>query len=239
MKKSVQALLNRRRARYAQMVFAALALLGVLAIVFILFSFATDGPLAQLLATPTPTFTPTLPPSSTPSPNPATPTPKFTDTPTPTEGPSPTPTPITYVVVEGDTLFSIALQFTTTVDAIAIANGIAITAPLSIGQTLIIPQPGSVQTPTPTPLPTGLPRGARIQYTVMLGDTLEIIAAKFNSTPEDIARQNRRNNKDLTNADLRAGDVLIVRINLVTPVPTATATPTAASTTTATGTATP
>jgi LysM repeat protein len=239
MKKSVQALLNRRRARFAQMVFATLALLGVFAIVFILFSFATGGPLAQLLATSTPTSTPTLPPSSTPSPNPATPTPEFTDTPTPTEGPSPTPTPVTYVVVEGDTLFSIALQFTTTVDAIAIANGIAITAPLSIGQTLIVPQPGSVQTPTPTPLPTGLPRGARIQYTVLLGDTLEAIAARFNSTPQDIARQNRRNNQDLTNADLRAGDVIIVRINLVTPVPTATPTTTAAATIAATGTATP
>lgn len=235
MKKSVQALLNRRRARYAQMVFATLALLVVLAIGFIFFSFATGGPIAQLLATSTPTLTPTLPPSSTPSPEPATPTPEFTDTPTPTEGPSPTPTPATYVVVEGDTLFSIALQFTTTVDAIAIANGIAVTAPLSIGQTLIIPQPGSVQTPTPTPLPTGLPRGARIQYTVLLGDTLEAIAGKFNSTPEDIARQNRRNNRDLTNADLRAGDVIVVRVNLVTPVPT----PTATGTLAATGTATP
>jgi LysM repeat protein len=86
-----------------------------------------------------------------------------------------------------------------------------------VGQTLTIPQGQEVQTPTPTPLPTGLPRGARIQYTVLLGDTLEIIAGKFNSTAEDIARQNRRNNQDLTNADLRAGEVLVVRINLVTP----------------------
>jgi LysM repeat protein len=144
---------------------------------------------------------------------------------------------VTYVVVEGDSLFSIAQQFTTTVDAIVIVNGLVGTN-LSIGQTLIIPAPDSVQTPTPTPLPTGLPRAARIQYTVLLGDSLEIIAAKFNSTVEDIARQNRRNNQDLTNADLRAGDVIVVRINLVTPVPTATATTQAASTA-PTGTATP
>lgn len=236
MKKSVQALLNRRRARFAQMVFAALALLGVLTILFLLFSVATGGPLAQLLVTSTPTLTPTLPATPTPSPEPATPTPQFTDTPTPTEGPSPTPTPAIYVVVEGDTLFSIARKFTTTMDAIIIANNLVGTN-LSIGQTLVIPAPGSIQTPTPTPLPTGLPRGARIQYTVLLDDTLEAIAARFNSTPQDIARQNRRNNRDLTNTELRAGDVIIVRINLVTPLPTAT--PTTAVTTAATGTATP
>lgn len=223
MKKSVQALLNRRRARFAQMIFAGLAVLGVLAILFILISFLTGGPVAQLIATATPTFTPTLPASATPSPVPATPTPSE-PSPTPTPpGPTNTPTPVTYVVVEGDTLFSIAQQFTTTVDAIVIANSLVGTN-LSIGQTLVIPAPGSVQTPTPTPLPTGLPRAARIQYTVLLGDTLEVIAAKFNSTVEDIARQNRRNNQDLTNADLRAGEVIVVRINLVTPVPTPTPT---------------
>jgi len=228
MKKSVQALLNRRRARFAQMVFATLAALGVLAILLIFFSFATGGPIAQLLATATPTPTATLPPSLTPSPVPATSTPSVpSPTPTP-EGPTSTPTPFTYVVVEGDTLFSIAQQFTTTVDAIIIANNLVGTN-LSIGQTLVIPAPGSVQTPTPTPLPTGLPRGARIQYTVLLGDTLELIAAKFNSTVEDIARQNRRNNRDLTNANLRAGDVIVVRINLVTPLPTATPTTTTAT----------
>jgi LysM repeat protein len=237
MKKSVQALLNRRRARFAQIIFATLAVVVVLAILFIIFSFATGGPLAQLIATSTPTPTPTLAATATPSPEPATPTPaEPSATPTP-EGPTSTPTPVTYVVVEGDSLFSIAQQFTTTVDAIVIVNGLVGTN-LSIGQTLIIPAPDSVQTPTPTPLPTGLPRAARIQYTVLLGDSLEIIAAKFNSTVEDIARQNRRNNQDLTNADLRAGDVIVVRINLVTPVPTATATTQAASTA-PTGTATP
>ena len=143
-----------------------------------------------------------------------------------TPGPSPTPTPITYTVQDGDTLFNIAAQFQVDWQALKLFNNLASDA-LSVGQVLTIPQVGDVQTPTPSPLPTGLGRGGRIQYTVLLGDTLEIIAAKFNSTAEDIARQNRRNNQDLTNADLRAGEVLVVRVDLVTPTltPVASRTP--------------
>ncbi|MBL8057346.1 MAG: LysM peptidoglycan-binding domain-containing protein [Anaerolineales bacterium] len=226
MKKSVQALIKRRRARLVPAVLAGLAGLVLFAFVFIVFNFFTSGPGAAILRSPTPTATATFTPSATPSAVPATPTPEFTATPTETPGPSPTPTPVTYVVQDGDTLFGIAVQFQVDVEAIKLFNNLTGDA-LSVGQTLIIPQGQEVQTPTPTPLPTGLPRAARIEYTVLLGDTLEIIAGKFNSTAEDIARQNRRNNQDLTNADLRAGEVLVVRINLVTPTltPVASRTP--------------
>lgn len=216
MKKSVQALIKRRRARLIPVVLAGLAGLVLLAFVVLVFNFFTSGPGAALLRTATPTPTLTFTPTATPTPEPLTPTPEFSPTPTETAGPSPTPTPVTYVVQDGDTLFGIAVQFQVDVEAIKIFNNLTSDA-LAVGQTLTIPQGQEVQTPTPTPLPTGLPRGARIQYTVLLGDTLEVIAAKFNSTAEDIARQNRRNNQDLTNADLRAGEVLVVRINLVTP----------------------
>jgi len=218
MKREVQALINRRRARLAPFVFLGLVGLVCLAGILLVVNFFTSGPGQSLLRTPTPT------PTSTFTPAPATPTlaptdaPLFTDTPTFTPGPSPTPTPITYTVKEGDTLFGIAVQFQVDIQALKLTNNLTGDT-LSVGTILTIPA-GDFQTPTPTPLPTGLPRGARIQYTVLLGDTLETIAAQFNSTVEDISR----NNDNLTNAKLLAGQVIVVRVNLVTPTPLPTST---------------
>ena len=218
MKREVQALINRRRARLAPFFFLGLVGLVCLAGVLIVINFFTNGAGQSLLRTATPTPTTTFTPAPfTPTPL-ATDTPSLTDTPTFTPGPSPTPTPITYTVNAGDTLFGIAVQFQVDIEALKLANNLT-GETLSVGAVLTIPT-GDFQTPTPTPLPTGLPRGARIQYTVLLGDTLEVIAAKFNSTAEDIARQN----DNLTNAKLQAGQVIVVRINLVTPTPLPTST---------------
>ncbi|MGH2524314.1 MAG: LysM peptidoglycan-binding domain-containing protein [Anaerolineales bacterium] len=193
---------------------AGLAGLILIAGVLLVFSFF-NSPTGQAMLrspTPSPTLTPTQPP---PSPTlPPSDTPLFTETPTFTPGPSPTPEPITYTVTEGDTLFGIAVQFQVDVEAIKIVNNLTSDA-LAVGQVLIIPG-DDVATPTPTPLPTGLPRGARIQYVVLLGDSLEIIASKFNSTVEDISKENN----NITNDRLQAGQIIIVRINLVTPTPT-------------------
>jgi LysM repeat protein len=221
MKKSVQALIKRRRARLIPVVLAGLAGLILLAFVLLVFNFFSSGPGVALFRSPTPTPSATGTPTSTETPAPATPTPLASDTPTFTPGPSPTPSPITYTVQEGDTLFGIATSFLdqgffVDVEAIRLFNNLTGDA-LSVGQVLTIPLGNEVQTATPSPLPTGLGRGARIQYTVLLGDTLELIAAKFNSTAEDIALQNRTGNQNLTNDRLQAGAVIVVRINLVTP----------------------
>jgi LysM repeat protein len=220
MKKSVQALINRRRARVIQSLLAAVAGLILVAMCVLLFNLAS-GPITALLRTATPTPTVTLTPTLTFTPAPATPTSLGTDTPTPTEGPSPTPTPVIYTVQDGDTLFDISTNFQVPIFSILAASGLpADTSILAVGQVLTIPVGGGFEPPTVTPIPTGLPRGSKILYTVLLGDSLEIIAAKFNSTAEDIAQQNRRNNRPLTNASLQAGDVLTVRIDLVTVTPT-------------------
>ena len=51
---------------------------------------------------------------------------------------------------------------------------------------------------------------------VQSGDTLAAIALKFNSTIEDIMEEN-----EIENANkIFVGQILIVRVNLVTPVPT-------------------
>lgn len=214
MKKEVQALINRRRARMVPAVLAGLAGVTLLGGLLLVVNFFTRGAGQELLRTPTPTTTLTSTPAPpTPTPQ-ATDTPLFTDTPTHTPGPSPTPEPITYTVSEGDTLFGIAVQFQVDIEAIKIVNNLTSDA-LSVGQVLIIPS-DEVQTPTPSPLPSNLPRGTRIQYTVLLGDTLEAIASQFNSTVEDISQQN----DGLTNDNLQAGQVITVRVNLVTPTPT-------------------
>jgi len=52
---------------------------------------------------------------------------------------------------------------------------------------------------------------------LLVGDSLAAIALQFNSTVEDILEQN----EDLEDANaIFAGQILIIRINLVTPVPT-------------------
>jgi LysM repeat protein len=70
-------------------------------------------------------------------------------------GPGATPTPSSsvciYWVKAGDTLTKIALQYGTTVWALAIANNLANPSFIWVGQELIIPGCGTTPAPTPTP----------------------------------------------------------------------------------------
>lgn len=80
----------------------------------------------------------------------ATPGPAMTQT-APTPTPTPTPEGETYVVADGDTLGSIALQFDTTVDAIVEANDLDDPDTLAIGDELLIPPPDPADEPTEEP----------------------------------------------------------------------------------------
>lgn len=73
-----------------------------------------------------------------------------------------------YVVQPGDTLYSIALRYGTTVDAIQQANGIVDARYVSIGQTLVIPGAQGL------PVPPG-----SNSYVVQAGDTLYGIALRY------------------------------------------------------------
>ena len=98
------------------------------------------------------------------------------------------PTSKTYVVVSGDSLFSIAQRFGTTVDAIKSVSGITSNA-LSIGQQLTIPVLSG--------------NNNYISYTVRSGDSLYSIAQRHNTTVSAIQSLN-----NLTSNLLNIGQIL-------------------------------
>ena len=173
-------------------------------------------PVSNLFATDTPTPTLTFTPTNT-----STPTATSTETLTPTITNTPTPSaPFQYTILEGDNLVLIAEKFQLAEDGIplildlnpAIAESLGIIYP---GQVIWIPNP-DMRRPTATPLPADLGRGTQLSYTVLPGDTLAGIAAKFNSTVDDIMELN-----DIEDANaLQAYQVLIIPVNMITATAT-------------------
>lgn len=94
----------------------------------------------------------------------------------------------TYKVVSGDSLYSIARKYNTTVEELKRLNNLTSNT-LSIGQVLKVP---SKTTETPVDY-----------YTVQRGDSLYSIAQKFNTTVNELIALN-----DLTSNVLQIGDVL-------------------------------
>jgi murein DD-endopeptidase MepM/ murein hydrolase activator NlpD len=88
------------------------------------------------------------------------------------------PAPVTYVVQAGDTLYRIAQDYGTTVEAIAAANDIADPAQIVTGQKLIIPT-APVATQTPAPPPTSPNRRV---HPVRSGETLPSLAFRYGTT---------------------------------------------------------
>lgn len=201
---------------------AGVLLLGGLALL-IYWMTLPGKPINLLLATETPTPTLTFTPTNT-----NTPTPTFTETPSPTITLTPTfSAPFTYTVQDGDSLAVIAEKFALGEDAIPLMlllnpyveeTGIGINPITQIvipGQVILLPNP-DMQLPTATPIPPNLPRGTKLQYTVASGDSLGAIANKFNSTIEDIIKENNITNPNA----LFVGQVLTIPVNMVTPTAT-------------------
>src|SRR5690606_30993570 len=96
--------------------------------------------------------------------SPGTATPGNGGTPTTPEA-TPTPTTpagtVSYTIQRGDTLFSLARRFGTTVDAITALNGISDANEIEVGDVILIPQGGAG---TPVPTSTTAPGGTSVQY---------------------------------------------------------------------------
>lgn len=197
---------------------AAIILIAVGVVVLILWLTGSNGPSFSFMSSPTPTPTETATPTAT-----ATVTPTATNTPTITTTPtaSATPTasgPFIYVVAEGDTLDSIAANFSVDVLTLMALNNMTDSL-IRVGDELLIPNP-DLALDTPTPIPTGF-RGT-IEYRIAVGDSLELIAQRYFSTVESILEEN----EDLDNAnEIFVGQIILVRVNIATPVPTNTPRP--------------
>jgi LysM repeat protein len=69
--------------------------------------------------------------------------------------------------------------------------------------------------------------GSKITYRILPGDSLGSIANQFNSTVDDIVLLNKAILTNGVASIIYPGQLLVVRINLVTQVPTVTPTATA------------
>lgn len=103
----------------------------------------------------------------------------------------------TYTVMRGDTIYSIARKFNTTVNEIAALNNITDPNMLQVGQRLLIPRI--------PPFPRPDERDTMV-YTVRPGDTLGDIAYRFRTTVQTLARINRITNPDM----IRVGQRLLI-----------------------------
>ena len=97
-----------------------------------------------------------------------------------------------YTVSKGDTLYSIAKEFNTTVDKIKSHNNLT-SNNLAVGQVLKIPSTTTITKPATTTM-----------YTVKPGDTLYSLAREFNTTVNNLKSLN-----NLTSNNLAVGQVII------------------------------
>lgn len=104
-----------------------------------------------------------------------------------------------YTVRAGDTLFSIAARFKTSIDAISTANNLPANGVLYVGWSLKIPASASSSQPT-TQLPNA---STATTYIVQPGEYLARIALRFGTTAEAIALANSLPNAWLVYAGQR------------------------------------
>jgi LysM repeat protein len=205
--------------------FGGTAVLIILGAAFLIFWMTgTRVNIGAIFASKTPT------PTMTYTPSPVPPTATITLTPTealPTDTPSPSPTPtrsgaVIYIAEENDTFDSIAKKFDMDIFTLLVYNAgegrlnLDLSNPiLFVGDEVLIPAPGAT-VPTPTPIPFDVLPGFRVEYMVRPGDSVGSIALQLRSTVDDILQYN-----DLEDPDaIYPGQILLVRVNLVTPAPT-------------------
>jgi|WetSurMetagenome_2_1015567.scaffolds.fasta_scaffold49362_2 LysM repeat protein len=165
---------------------------------------STQTPTETVTVTHTP-VTPSVTPSFTPT---ETITPTVTETVTPSG-------PFEYVVQADDNCFDLSVKFNVDLSTLLAINNLNGNCLIQPGQKILIPAPGQ-ELPSSTPFPTGLASGTIIEHTVASGESVAYIASLYNSTADSIVALNK-----LTDVNtIFAGQVLKVKVNLVTPTKT-------------------
>lgn len=231
---------KRRERGAALFLYGAAGVLILAGVMGVVIWFGSSGSsIASIFATATPTPTETPTPTLTP-----TVTQTFTPAPTATQTATATPgAPFYYTVAEGDYLATIADKFNLGTDGVLRIlflnpNIDAKTLIIHPGDQLLIPNP-DLALPTATPIPADMQKGKLVDYLVQTGDSLALIASKFNSTVDAIVAVKSNSLSD-ANAVIFVGQKLQIPVNMVTPTPTRppTSTPRTSVPETATATAT-
>ncbi len=110
---------------------------------------------------------------------------------------------VVHVVAWGETLFSIAQRYGTTVDAIAVVNGITDPTHIAVGQRLVIP---TANAPT-------VPAEAGATHVVQAGENLYRIALQYGTTSQALAELNGIYNPD----HVVVGQTLVIPGSPTTP----------------------
>lgn len=213
----------RKKQQMTPFLMGGLAVLLVIAGIIILVVFLTrkdasgGTQIGGMLATPTATNTITSTATATNPPPTATNSPTVTFTATITETSTPSG-PFEYTVKEGDTCWDLAVANKVSVDVLLAINTFTPgTCPIQPGQKILIPLPNT-ELPTETPI-ASTDKG-KIDYYVKTGETLAMIASKFNSTVDAIKLENKLTDENA----IQSGQLLKIPINIVTPTPTRAAT---------------
>ncbi len=115
----------------------------------------------------------------------------------------------TYTVVRGDSLWSLAKKHNLTVAELAATNSLSASAPLQLGQRLVIPGKSAAsvaETPAVSAPPAPKPTSESVTHVVKAGETLGAIARKYQVTVGEIATANNITDP----AKIRPGRELII-----------------------------
>jgi LysM repeat protein len=109
--------------------------------------------------------------------------------PTPAPAPAPVVEAVTYKVAAGDSLWTIAQKYKTTIDALMKLNNLT-SSNIYVGQVLKISET-TAQTPTPAPAPAPTaPIIDTVNYKVVTGDNLWTLAQRYGTTVDAIMKTN-------------------------------------------------
>ncbi|SFA70738.1 peptidoglycan endopeptidase LytF [Bacillus sp. cl95] len=110
-----------------------------------------------------------------------------------------------YTVVSGDSLSVIAKKYSTTVDHLKTLNNLNSDV-IRIGQVVVVPElSATFVLPATTNVPSSPPTSQTTSYTVVSGDSLSVIAKRFNTTVDSIRSLN-----NLTSDIIRVGQKLTI-----------------------------